>query len=55
MVRDCNTCIHNRVCGIKFRLKDEMELNKGINLTVCCGEYGAKEEEPKKKVTRKSK
>ena len=39
MVNDCNFCIHNRVCGIKFRLKDEVEMHKGINLTVCCDEY----------------
>ena len=56
---DCSLCIHTNVCGMKFRVKDAIELYKDVHLTVCCDEYmAAVPEEPKtiqpRKVVRRS-
>ena len=36
---DCNFCGHNRVCRIKFQVKDAIEMNKDLHLTISCEEY----------------
>ena len=52
---DCSLCIHTNVCGMKFRVKDAIELYKNVHLTVCCDEYMAAEPktvQPRKVVRR---
>ena len=68
---DCDFCSHSRVCRIKFQVKDAIEMNKGLHLTITCDEYlpamnppvtvaeppvdDTKEEKPKRKPATKKK
>jgi len=71
MERDCNFCIHNVVCRIKFTLKDLEDTNKGLEFHSGCNQYlpamnppeiseeeqneDTKVEKPKRKTTTKKK
>ena len=52
---DCSLCIHTNVCGMKFRVKDAIELYKNVHLTVCCDEFMAAvpKETPRRVVRQK--